>query len=130
MTHHTKGPWLAAARPSSIVGWPVVGQGGRLICDVALGHKPPDISDGEWSAHYVEVDANAHLIAAAPDMHDALAGLLSVIDAAGLLNLSNGVQLGQTSWYVKASDAVDYARGVLAKASISAKVAELKGGAA
>jgi hypothetical protein len=44
---------------------------------------------------------------------EALAGLVSIIDKAGLLNLSNGVQLGATSWYVKASDAMDYARELL-----------------
>lgn len=46
----------------------------------------------------------------------ALKGLLGVIDAAGLLNLSNGVQLGQTSWYVKASAQLEWARDVIAKA--------------
>jgi len=48
---------------------------------------------------------------------EALEGLLSVIDAAGLINLSNGVQLGQTVWYVKASEAVEYAREALSALS-------------
>jgi hypothetical protein len=43
----------------------------------------------------------------------ALEGLVKIIDAAGLLNLSNGVQLGQTSWYVKAHDALEAARDAL-----------------
>lgn len=110
---HTPGPWLAASCPSSIVGWPVVAPGGRMICDIALGHKPPNISDGEWSAHYVEVEANAHLIASAPALAAALERLVFVIDAAGLHNLTNGVQLGQTSWFIKASDAVADARAAL-----------------
>lgn len=46
---------------------------------------------------------------------EALADMLGVIDAAGLLNLSNGVQLGPTVWYVKASDATDYARATIVK---------------
>lgn len=43
----------------------------------------------------------------------ALTGLVEIIDAAGLFNLSNGVQLGQTSWYVKASDRLDVAHAAL-----------------
>ncbi len=46
---------------------------------------------------------------------EVLTALVSVIDAAGLLNLSNGVQLGPTSWYVKASDVLDSARAALAQ---------------
>lgn len=44
----------------------------------------------------------------------ALRELVRVIDAAGLHNLSNGVQLGPTVWYVKAHDAMESARAVLA----------------
>lgn len=36
---------------------------------------------------------------------EALTETWKVLRAAGLLNLSNGVQLGQTAWYVKACDA-------------------------
>ena len=46
---------------------------------------------------------------------DAAKEVLRVIDAAGLINLSNGVQLGPTVWYVKASEATDYARAALAE---------------
>jgi len=53
---HTKGPWLAAARPSSFVGWPVVSPSdmGRSVCNVTTGHD--------------QSEANARLIAAAPDL--------------------------------------------------------------
>lgn len=44
---------------------------------------------------------------------EALVRLLFVIKAAGLSNLVNGVQLGQTSWFVKASDAVEQAESAL-----------------
>ena len=43
----------------------------------------------------------------------ALEGLVLIIESAGLLNLSNGVQLGATSWYVKATDRLEYASHVL-----------------
>lgn len=42
-----------------------------------------------------------------------LARLVEVIDAAGLQNLSNGVQLGATSWLVEASEALKAARTAL-----------------
>lgn len=44
---------------------------------------------------------------------EALRDLVHIIDRAGLLNLSNGVQLGQTSWYIKASERMTYARHVM-----------------
>ena len=43
----------------------------------------------------------------------ALLNLVKVIDAAGLQNLSNGVQLGPTVWFVKASESVDAAKRLL-----------------
>jgi hypothetical protein len=60
--------------------------------------------------------ANARLIAAAPELLDALRETWRVLDAAGLLNLRNGVQLGQTSWYIKASDAKASSEAAIAKA--------------
>lgn len=58
---------------------------------------------------YVRADVQADLLAA-------LKNLVAIIDAAGLLQLSNAVQLGATSWYVKASDRMDVAQAVIAKA--------------
>ncbi len=46
-------------------------------------------------------------------LREALTNLTNVIDAAGLDNLSNGVQLGPTVWFVKATDAMNYARAAL-----------------
>lgn len=71
MDKHTTGPWMAAARPSSVVGWPVVSPAdmGRSVCNVTVGH---DASE-----------ANARLIAAAPELLDTLTALLEVHDAMG-----------------------------------------------
>lgn len=64
-----------------------------------------------------EGQANARLIAAAPELLEALRETWRVLDAAGLLNLSNGVQLGQTVWFVKASDAKAQSDAAIAKAT-------------
>lgn len=65
MGEHTKGPWLAAARPSSVVGWPVVAPraGGRMIAEIT--HV--DQRHREFNA---ESDANGRLIAASPTLYD------------------------------------------------------------
>lgn len=116
---HTSGHWLAAAKPSSVVGWPIVSSPqGRVIADVMLGHRPPDCSDETWAAHYGEVAANARLLAAAPDLLVALTELVAIIDAAGLNNLTRGVQLGQVSWLVKATDRMSAAQAAIAKTTV------------
>lgn len=48
----------------------------------------------------------------------ALDDLVNIIEKAGLMNLSNGVELGQASWYVKANDRLEYAKSVLNTAHI------------
>ena len=63
--------------------------------------------DGEHAKFYPQP-------APAPQAAEALRSLVEIIDAAGLLNLSNGVQLGQVSWYVKALGCMDAARAALA----------------
>lgn len=66
LVSHTHGPWIAAAGPSSIVGWPVVGPRGRAIATVHYlrGDTP------EGKRVNAEAGANARLIAAAPDLFD------------------------------------------------------------
>ena len=49
------------------------------------------------------------------ELIDALSDLVKTIESAGLLNLSTGVQLGSTVWYVKASDSINYAKQILEK---------------
>lgn len=46
-------------------------------------------------------------------LRDALESLVEIINKAGLSNLSGGVQLGQISWYVKASDRLNAAGAAL-----------------
>lgn len=67
---HTAGPWLGAAKPSSVVGWPVVGPEGRLICNLAWQPKPEHVDAATYDAFYRECQANARLIAVAPDLLD------------------------------------------------------------
>lgn len=72
---HTPGPWMAAAAPSSIVGWPVVGRMGRSICNVSWMPKKayPDVSDADYAAFNAECEANARLIASTPNTSRRLA---------------------------------------------------------
>lgn len=76
---HSAGPWMAAASPSSIVGWPVVGPMGRSICSVSWMPKKayPDVSESEYAAFNAECEANSRLVAAAPDLLDALKTILT-----------------------------------------------------
>ena len=86
--------------------------------------------DGEpdWSREIAATaddnKANARLIAAAPEMYEALSECCRIIDAAGLLNLSRGVQLGATSWYVKASDCFNAARELLQRIDVDGGTVE------
>ena len=69
----------------------------------------------EWQDRSI-MDANARLIAAAPDLLEALKATWAVLDAAGLMTLSFGVQIGGTAWYLEASDVKQQARAAIAKA--------------
>lgn len=76
---HTPGPWNAASSASSVVGWPVVSQQGKPICDI-LG-VPKGFPNEE--KHNAEAMANGHLIAAAPDMYEALLTIANVAPGNG-----------------------------------------------
>ncbi len=64
----------------------------------------------------VEGAVTVRKLAEFDEMRGALFQLTTVINSAGLHNLSAGVQLGPTVWYVKASDAMERASAALAKA--------------
>jgi hypothetical protein len=66
-----------------------------------------------WRSNNVNVEAVYVARREVADLRDHLGACVGLIDAAGLLNLSRGVQLGATSWFVKASDAFDAARAAL-----------------
>lgn len=95
--------------------WSLDPEGYGIVLDT---HGDPIQTAGPYAvtANGPEAYANAQLIAAAPELREAMKNIVAIIDAAGLIHLSNGVQLGATSWYVKASDRLDYARAILAKA--------------
>lgn len=52
------------------------------------------------------------------EWREAMADMLSIIESAGIMNLANGVQLGQVSWAVKMTDACNYARALLQSAEV------------
>jgi len=98
---HTLEPWMAAAAPSSVVGWPIVGPMGRAIASVhCLMVRPPNVSEADWQAYRDECEANARLIAAAPELLGMIKRLLNVVDC--------GKRDGP--------DTIDAARALLAKA--------------
>lgn len=77
LNRHSTGPWLAATKPSRVVGWPIVQQGtGRLICNInyiqTTSIEPRVGGEGKFNK---ESEANAHLIAAPPDLLEALKDL-------------------------------------------------------
>ena len=78
---HTPGRWLMAAKPSSVVGWPVVGPEGRVICSLNYVHHSkidPKVSGDD--AFNRESKANGLLIQAAPDLLKALEQIASFGD--------------------------------------------------
>jgi hypothetical protein len=79
---------MAAAYPSTIVGWPIVGEGGRSIANVSWLPKAPWQTDDLYRAFFDECLANAKLIAAAPKMLNALENI-----SARLANLRAVIRL-------------------------------------
>lgn len=98
---HTPGTWVAAARPSSVVGWPVVASEGRSICGLSWQPKSEHIDAAIYDQFYREVEANARLIAAAPELLKALEGMIELY--------------GRTGW--QGGQALLDARAVIAKAT-------------
>ena len=73
MANHTKGQWVASEGfPSDV--WHVDMPGRAFSVSVSR-------HEDDWEMPVEEVQANAHLIAAAPDLLDALQSLLSAFDS-------------------------------------------------
>ena len=106
MSKHTPGPWVAG-KPSSVVGWPVVATSGRSICSITYVQKskidPTVPGDGAFNR---ESSANAHLIAAAPDMYKALKECADAL---------HDIATGKGGWAWE--EVLDTARAALAKAA-------------
>lgn len=66
-----------------------------------------------------------HVHHAGPELLSALEGLVAIIQAAGIGNLSRGVELGAVSWSVKAHDRMEAAHAAIAKARASQPAAEM-----
>ena len=124
MSEYTKGPWIVTK--TSSIGWDVKAVLGgssesRNMVEFTLrGDVPQQIGHvldhrnmfnvhcSPWlqfpSTEFVEmIEANANLIAAAPDMYEALAGLMAEIDEC--------YDPTDWEWGQKAADALAKARG-------------------
>lgn len=69
---HTPGPWKCASAGSSIVGIPIQGAKGRVIGSLHFAALSQPVGDFDPKAYNAEQLANARLIAAAPDLLEAL----------------------------------------------------------
>jgi hypothetical protein len=103
---HSPGPWKShpIERRQGLPYVPVSAE--TLIARVYSKHFGDD----------AQAAANGRLIAAAPELLEALRETWRVIEQAGLLNLARGVQLGNTVWLVKASDAQQLSDRAIVKA--------------
>lgn len=104
----TPGPWTARKAHSGI--WDVFAGDCNVVTVYGSGIYPP------------ANEANARLIAAAPDLLAALEGLTEIIAKAGLRQLAQGVELGQISWAMKATDRMEAARAAILKATAANSV--------
>lgn len=78
---HTPEPWIVAAKPSSVVGWPIVAQSGRVIASLNyVQHSKIDPKVEGDDAFNRESRANGALIAAAPDLLRVACNLLALAE--------------------------------------------------
>ena len=119
---HTSGQWLAAAKPSSFVGWPVVSSpSGRLVCDVS--HVSFPSSHPASGPMYAEAEANARLIASAPDLLEALTEArttLSILRTQVMVEIGRCADPSASRWEGvpdKLSERLEQIDAVIAKAT-------------
>jgi len=82
--------------------------------------RPDRTVEAQGSGYWVHGPLTVRPAVEAQDserLREALTTLLSLIESAGLKNLTNGVQLGATSWHVKMDSAIKYAADALTGAS-------------
>lgn len=91
MNKHTPGPWLFSSYKS-----------GNSV--IVIDGKEFDVA----TVNYPNRDANAHLIAAAPELYEALDGLLADITEYQEINFLGGEN---NHWQVRARAALAKARG-------------------
>jgi hypothetical protein len=92
---HTPGPWERGYHDTVLVNFDAGGSHFTLLaegrdCPVAL---IPDTENGGWGPPTDEHEANARLIAAAPDLLEALKGLLPTNIDLGNPNIADGLVL-------------------------------------
>lgn len=112
---HTPGPWRAAAKPSSIVGWPVTSETGRVVCDVNWQFRASfekDVSGVEFNR---TSEANARLIAAAPCVVEGGSFLLDRLDDFERVMEAN--EDTEREWHGHVAPAIARFRAAIAKAT-------------
>ena len=109
MADFTPGPWSYRSKPYD--DWGVVRAGRYIICQA---RDPHVWSEDDLTAHRIAKtdpwEANAHLIAAAPDMLAALTGL------EGILATAESNASGNPEWEA-VSAKINAARAAIAKAT-------------
>lgn len=93
-------------------------------CHVCLGTGKTKPTQPMYVSSQDIVAALTHALNSRLQLYDALRELVWIIDEAGLMNLSNGVQLGQASWFMKATDRMNDAREALKNATATTQPPE------
>lgn len=100
MAGHTPGPWIAAAKISSVVGLPVVASpDGRSVCNVTcIAYREPVDRKVEGDGSFNrESMSNARLIAAAPDLLTACKRLVKAIGIPSSITIGDAVEQAEAA---------------------------------
>jgi hypothetical protein len=82
MSKHTPGPWE--------IDWYICREGNKELWRVPRSIGPAYVDHNHWAGNYITVDeANARLIAAAPDLLDALKEAATVLGLNGCFEAQN-----------------------------------------